>query len=54
VTYFALGDTTTRIRAGAEARVSTSKNTSILIDFRVHRSYRDTWLESGLRLQLHF
>jgi hypothetical protein len=54
IIYFAVGDTTTRARAGAEARISTSRNTALHFDVSAHRSYGDHWLEAGMRLSLYF
>jgi hypothetical protein len=54
VTYFALGDTTTRVRGGGEARISFSRNTAAHLAVSAHRSYSDTWFEAGLRMSLHF
>jgi hypothetical protein len=54
VTYFAVGDTTTRVRAGGEVRISTSRNTALHFEASAHRSYGDDWVEAGLRLSLYF
>jgi hypothetical protein len=54
VSYFAVGDTTTWVRGGAELRITTSRNTAIQLAIGAHRSYGETWLEAGLQLGLHF
>jgi hypothetical protein len=54
VTYFAVGDTTTRVRAGGELRISTSRNTALHLDVSANRSYSDSWIEAGLRMSLYF
>ena len=54
VTYFALGDTTTRLRGGAAGRLTTSRNTSITIEGSTNRSNGESWFEGGLQLGLHF
>jgi len=54
VTYFAVGDTTTTIRGGGEARISTSRNSEVRLTVSANHSYSRTWLEAGLQLGLHF
>jgi len=54
VTRFAVGDTTTWLRGGVEARLATSRNTALTLEGSVNRIYGETWLEGALRLSLHF
>ena len=54
VTRFALGDTTTSVRAGVEARLSTSRNTALTLECSFNRSYDESWLQSELGLRLDF
>jgi hypothetical protein len=52
--YFALGETTTATRGGAELRLMTSRNTSIGIEGSINRIHGENWFDGGLRLSLHF
>jgi hypothetical protein len=54
LTYFALGETTTAIRGGAELRLMTSRNTSISIEGSINRIHGENWGDGALRLNLHF
>jgi hypothetical protein len=54
VTRFALGDTTTWARSGAELRYSTSRNTALTVDASARYSYGHTWFEGGLQVSLFF
>ena len=53
-TRFAVGDTTTWIRGGAAVRCTTSRNTALTFEGNVIRSYKETWFEGALRLNLYF
>jgi hypothetical protein len=53
-TRFAVGDTTTWLRTGLDARFTTSRNTAIVLEGSGNRMYGENWLEGAVRLQLHF
>ena len=53
-TYFGFGDTTTRLRGGAEARFTLTRDTALHLTFSAHRSYGESWIESGARFVVHF
>jgi hypothetical protein len=54
VTRFAVGDTTTWLRTGLDARFSTSRNTAMVLEGSGNRMYGENWLEGAVHLQLHF
>lgn len=54
VTRFAAGDTTTSVRSGMEGRLSTSRNTALILEATFNRSYGQNWAEGSLQLNLHF
>jgi hypothetical protein len=49
-----VGDTTTWLRGGAAVRCTTSRNTALTFEGNVIRSYKETWFEGALRLNLYF
>jgi len=52
--HFAVGDTTTWIRGGAELRLTISRNTEISIEGSFNRIHAESWLDGALRVNLHF
>ena len=54
VTRFAVGDTTTWLRTGIDARFTTSRNTAIVLEGSGNRMYGENWVEGVVHLQLHF
>jgi hypothetical protein len=53
-TRFALGDTTTWLRGGAELRVMLSRNPAVSIEGSINRIHRESWFDGALRVNLHF
>jgi hypothetical protein len=53
LTRFAVGDTTTWIRGGAELRVMTSRNTSITVEGSFNRIHQESWFDGALSVNLH-
>jgi hypothetical protein len=53
-TRFAVGDTTTWIRGGAELRLMISRNTAISIEGSFKRIHGESWFDGALRANLHF
>jgi hypothetical protein len=53
-TYFGLGDTSVTIRGGVQGRLTTSRNTALILEATANRSYGKTWAEGSLRVDLHF
>jgi hypothetical protein len=53
-TRFAVGDTTTWIRGGAELRLMTSRNTEVSIEGSINRIHGENWFDGALRVSLHF
>ena len=54
VTRFVLGDTTTWLRSGVDARLATSRNTALTLEGSYNRIHGEDWFEGGLRLNLYF
>jgi hypothetical protein len=53
-TRFAVGDTTTWIRGGAELRLMISRNTAINVEGGIKRIHGESWFDGALRVSLHF
>jgi hypothetical protein len=53
-THFAVGDTTTWLRGGAELRLMTSRNTAVTVEGSINRIHGESWFDGALRLSLHF
>jgi hypothetical protein len=54
ITRFVVGDTTTWLRSGVDARLATSRNTAITLEGSYNRIHGEDWFEGGLRLNLYF
>lgn len=54
VTRFAVGDETTWLRSGVDARFTTSRNTAMVLEGSGNRMYDETWLEGTVHFQLYF
>ncbi|MEE8474965.1 MAG: hypothetical protein V3T01_06420, partial [Myxococcota bacterium] len=54
VTRFGLGDTTTRIRAGLEARLTLSRHTALILEADFNRIYGESWPAASIQLNRHF
>jgi hypothetical protein len=53
-TRFAVGDTTTWIRGGAELRLMISRNTAVTVEGSINRIHGESWFDGALRVSLHF
>ena len=53
-TQFALGDTTSWLRGGAELRLMISRNTAVTIEGSINRIHGESWFDGALRVNLHF
>jgi hypothetical protein len=53
-TRFAVGDTTTWLRGGAELRLMISRNTAVAIEGSVNRIHGESWFDGALRVNFHF
>jgi hypothetical protein len=53
-TRFAVGDTTTRLRGGAELRLMLSRNTAVTVDGSINRIHGESWFDGALRVSFHF
>ncbi len=54
VTPFVLGDTTTWVRAGGAARLTTSRNTALTLECSFNQIHNESWFEGELGLRLAF
>ncbi len=53
-THFAVGETTTSIRGGAELRLRSSRNTAVTIEGSINRIHGENWFDGGLRVSLFY
>jgi hypothetical protein len=53
-TRYALGDTTTWVRGGAELRLMISRNTAVTVEGSINRIHGESWFDGALRVNLHF